>query len=265
MDKKQLIEALHHPETVASAIETLKAEGWLEDGSLHHAMLAEVDFSHQYLMQADLQSADLSGANLQHCDLFGAKLAEATLRSADLTGAYLDAANLAGADLSNANLKDADIGSAFFDRSTTLPDSKRWSPELDLSCYTNPQHPDYFSYADNRRWYSILKKRLANATGRIQPDAEHSLTLEELDAVYQASNGFCHYCDAKLDQYGENGWTVDHKTPLVLGGDHAKPNIVIACQKCNSQKGDMPYQQFIQRIKQGKYYQQLSLWDETAE
>ena len=48
----------------------------------------------------------------------------------------------------------------------------------------------------------------------------------------ESTQGRCHYCGrmAKL--------TIDHVIPLSKGGDHSRSNVVPACQRCNSQKGN---------------------------
>ena len=45
----------------------------------------------------------------------------------------------------------------------------------------------------------------------------------------------CLYCDEPIDVP-----TRDHIYPRVLGGRSDKKNIVIVCQKCNQDKGDLP-------------------------
>lgn len=49
-------------------------------------------------------------------------------------------------------------------------------------------------------------------------------------------DGFqCQYCGVRLT---EKGATVDHMTPLGLGGSNANWNLVTCCQTCNHAKGD---------------------------
>lgn len=43
--------------------------------------------------------------------------------------------------------------------------------------------------------------------------------------------GRCAYC-------GERGATIDHVIPRSRGGQHVWDNVVLACQPCNSRKGD---------------------------
>lgn len=125
-----------------AAVEELRQEGWLTDGSLEGAdlegaNLKEADLWHAHLKEADLvgahleradlvdanleearlvgahlEEANLGGANLEGTNLRLAHLKEANLRLANLRGAFLRAANLGGAFLRAANLEEAFLGAA---------------------------------------------------------------------------------------------------------------------------------------------------------
>jgi uncharacterized protein YjbI with pentapeptide repeats len=98
------------------------------------------------LVEANLQEADLHEANLRGADLFEANLQEANLKGANLQGADLLGANLRGADLFKANLQGAKLeGSewlvrAEFDENTILPDGSHWTPETDMTRFTQPDN-----------------------------------------------------------------------------------------------------------------------------
>jgi hypothetical protein len=51
----------------------------------------------------------------------------------------------------------------------------------------------------------------------------------------------CHYCG---QNFSVEELTVDHKTPLMRGGEDIPSNVVLACITCNSQKGPMTEQEF---------------------
>jgi hypothetical protein len=112
-----------------AAAEELARRGWLYDGSLQGAHLAN----------ANLQGAHLIGANLQVVFLAAANLQGAFLMEADLQWAILVWANLQGANLVNANLQGAD-----FDEDTTLPDGTKWTPGTDMTRFTDPRRSDFW-------------------------------------------------------------------------------------------------------------------------
>ncbi len=56
----------------------------------------------------------------------------------------------------------------------------------------------------------------------------------------------CHYC-------GKRGGTIDHKVPISRGGEDKSHNSVPCCPPCNSQKGDMTYDEFMAARKVGKF------------
>lgn len=75
-------------------------------------------------------------------------------------------------------------------------------------------------------------------------EAEYDLSWRSLWAqgIY-----YCAYCGVRCDpddkQYGHIGPTyptIDHVTPLSLGGAHTRANSVLACFTCNARKGARP-------------------------
>ena len=188
--------------TAVSAIEWIRAEGWLttddEVQSLKGVNLQETNLQGANLVKANLQGANLIAANLQNANLIAANLQEAKLWSsnlqeanlgatnldnasldgASLKGAFLSWATLEGADLENANLEEVNLGGAnlqganlryanlrgaslietVFDNKVLLPDAivvgsddkgnnffdKYWTPDTDMTRYTNPKHPGFW-------------------------------------------------------------------------------------------------------------------------
>jgi 5-methylcytosine-specific restriction endonuclease McrA len=51
----------------------------------------------------------------------------------------------------------------------------------------------------------------------------------------------CVYCGV---QGGARSFTVDHVVPVGRGGDHHLSNMVLACDECNQEKGDMTLQEW---------------------
>lgn len=154
------------------ASEQLRARGWLTDGTLQEADLRVANLDDARLWQADLQGvnlqwarlekanlnravlvganltqakmkgvklngADLRGANLTEARLYRASFYDANLRDADLTRAYLQ-----GARLNNADLRGAILDGSCMDEWTVCPDGANWTPETDLTRFTDPTHPD---------------------------------------------------------------------------------------------------------------------------
>ena len=142
----------------------------MESANLQEAILREANLQNVNLRRANLQGCELEFANLQGASLSSGKLQGAYLGCADLRGANLEYAGLQGSDLGQANLRDAkNIESARFDEKTLLPDAefqrdengnlirddkgKRlfiytpqsyWTPDTDMTRYTNPHHPDFW-------------------------------------------------------------------------------------------------------------------------
>jgi hypothetical protein len=173
-EKKNLIIQLRSKDnaTALGALEQIKENGWHEDGTLRGADLWQANLQAARLLGAELQGAILKYANLQGASLTFANLQGASLRGANLQGVDLNqanlqatyvveanlqrakllGANLKGADLRGANLQGADLRGVKFDEKTVLPDAqeiyhrydKYWTPETDMSRYTDPNHPDFW-------------------------------------------------------------------------------------------------------------------------
>ena len=133
------------------AVRLADMEGWLEDGSLEGAFLAEADLSGARLwysnfsgarfmasnlrdvrfnnanleganlMAADLRSARMMVANLAHANFAMADLRNANLMGANLSGAWLQQAKLEDAHLGHATLLDATLSEATYNRETRWP------------------------------------------------------------------------------------------------------------------------------------------------
>jgi hypothetical protein len=147
-------------DVAVNAVHQIRKRGWLEgdDGLLKGANLSQANLSQAKLEYANLEGVSLVIAHLEKAKLYQAKLEGARLGVAHLEGAslwktHLEAADLTfahleGADLALANLKGADLRDATFDARTILPDESRWTPDTDLSRFTNPQHPDFWRSDD---------------------------------------------------------------------------------------------------------------------
>ena len=52
----------------------------------------------------------------------------------------------------------------------------------------------------------------------------------------------CFYC--KIDLLFKES-TLDHKIPISKGGSEKIENFVLACRKCNKEKADIPFEEFV--------------------
>ncbi|MDX2074827.1 MAG: pentapeptide repeat-containing protein [bacterium] len=66
-------------------------------------------------------------------------LSKAQLEKADLRGIDFTKANLTGARLAHPR-----YGKATFDETTILPDERNWSPDIDMTIFTDKTHPNYW-------------------------------------------------------------------------------------------------------------------------
>lgn len=162
LDKKRLVREMSSPDnaTALRAVQELKDNGWLYDGSLarkrfhymraivpedinkpsganlRRANLSSADLRSVEFFDANLQGADLSRAILQGANLEGAYLEEATLVEANLENANLNSANMENAGLIHANLRGANLwGANLQDSVSTL---HYQGPGISYGTWTNP-------------------------------------------------------------------------------------------------------------------------------
>ncbi len=114
------------------------------NANLQRANFSDANLQGANLSEANLQEAWLRDANLEGADLSVADLRGASLRGADLEGANLSVADLRGANLYRTNLQGAELTDAVFDDTTTLPDDSNWTPDTDMTRFTDPEHPDFW-------------------------------------------------------------------------------------------------------------------------
>jgi len=108
--QNELITALLSPDwqTAMSAVEELRTQNWLYDGSLMGAELHGVDWHSGDLFMANMEQADMRGGNFSEANLFMSKLAGANFQGANFTRTGLTEASLAGANLREAIFEGAE-------------------------------------------------------------------------------------------------------------------------------------------------------------
>lgn len=133
-------------EKALDAIHQLRRNGWLEgdNGLLKGADLNDANLQGVNLAGANMQQVTLWSANLQNAALWSANLQNATLIGANLHNGALWGANLQGTDLGYVNLEGVGLADAQFDEATILPDGSHWTPDTDLTRFTDPAHLQFW-------------------------------------------------------------------------------------------------------------------------
>jgi len=127
------------------AVEELRLNKWLEDGTLEHIQITWGNLEGAHLPKADLRGAHLWLTNLQGARLYDANLQGAFMQAVNLQDAHLCGAMLAGANLTDSNLLNAKLDDeTILDTETILPDCTYWTPGTDLRQFTDPLHPHFW-------------------------------------------------------------------------------------------------------------------------
>lgn len=80
----------------------------------------------------------------------------------------------------------------------------------------------------------------------------HSFSLDKRKRIYARGKGKCALCGKKIPF---DDFTVDHIIPLILNGSNEEDNLQIACFDCNSCKGGIAPEIFLDRVTQIFMYQ----------
>ena len=83
-------------------------------------------------------------------------------------------------------------------------------------------------------------KRVKAACDANRRGAEGSFTAENIKDLYATQGGRCYYCSVDI----ENGYHIEHMTPLSRGGQNDVSNICLACAPCNLSKHTKTAEEF---------------------
>jgi len=80
----------------------------------------------------------------RNANLYSAGLKHSTFYRVNFSGADMRHANFRQANLEDCCLINTRLEGAQFDEDTILPDGEHWTPETDLTRFTNPKNPDFW-------------------------------------------------------------------------------------------------------------------------
>ena len=109
--KRQLIRDMGTTDNTVAlrAVQELKANGWLTDGTLAGVDLTKANLQGVRLVRANLQGARLCDANLRESILIAVNMQGADMRGVDLEEAVIAGCDFKDADLWAANFKESEL------------------------------------------------------------------------------------------------------------------------------------------------------------
>ncbi|MEM6282264.1 MAG: pentapeptide repeat-containing protein [Chloroflexota bacterium] len=116
----------------------------LENSNMKESQLRAANLTAVEAMMTDFSDSLLGNANFTDGNLFTASFRGASLENVNFYNAVLQGASFEQAVLIDANLEGANLENATMDHRTILPDYKLWTPNTDMTRYTNPDHPDFW-------------------------------------------------------------------------------------------------------------------------
>lgn len=92
---------------------------------------------------------------------------------------------------------------------------------------------------------TLLRARYlrSNLLARVKTKPEKDLTphVNKLHQIFLHNHFICYYC---LNELSLSDVTIDHRTPLAKGGTNQFENLCIACNDCNTLKGEFSELEF---------------------
>ena len=165
LEKRRLIREMGSRDNgiALRAVQELRGQGYLSDGSLHSVWLMSADLERADLYSADIRGAALHSANLQRAELFGANLSRASLWRTNLAGANLIDTDLSDANFEYANLAGArvtrnQLEKAYSLRGTVLPNGKIYDGNFRLKGDIGEAQKDGIDTSDPvalAQWYAV--------------------------------------------------------------------------------------------------------------
>ncbi len=118
----------------------------------------------------------------------------------------------------------------------------RYDPKVRSEYYLKRRH---IAMEEGRAWSRTPKGRaLKRASWQRykarQLKAEGSFTADDIKDLYATQGGRCYYCSVEI----ENGYHIEHMTPLSRGGKNDVSNICLACAPCNLSKHTKTAEEF---------------------
>ena len=102
--------------------------------------------------------------------------------------------------------------------------------------------------ASNKKWAKKNPDKLRakdskrRALKRSQLGLWWGLIPQLIPAMLQMQNDSCAYCRRP---FGEEGYHLEHMTPIARGGSHGFDNVVLAHPQCNQQKGKKTREEYL--------------------
>lgn len=88
-----------------------------------------------------------------------------------------------------------------------------------------------------KKYRQTVKGKANSKKQKYMRRALGEISQETIIEIQKENN--CYYCGKDLnDKIFKDRKTIDHKQPVTRGGTNDKENLVVACQSCNSSKGN---------------------------
>lgn len=112
------------------------------------------------------------------------------------------------------------------------------------------------SKIDYDKWKKERRKESSQARKKLETNASgfwNSITKARYVLFLRERDGnICPGCNTEISDP-----TLDHIIPLSNGGDHLVDNLRLLCRSCNSKKGALPWEEFLEKQKKNSIIREI--------
>jgi 5-methylcytosine-specific restriction endonuclease McrA len=127
---------------------------------------------------------------------------------------------------------------------------------------------NYIKKLIRSKWRKICERTELLKQNKLISNSINNPTFEDVEHLFDIVNTelfVCYYCNRKLMFHttypNHNAPSIEHKKPLMMGGDNSKENLVLSCHRCNMVKGTMlsdTFQELLKRINDDSFVDKMA-------
>ncbi len=123
---------------------------------------------------------------------------------------------------------------------------KRWKILIKILMFLNK---NYISCEIFRKKYKIHRKFVVVGLKWSGKNVKRGTTGFAKEYLQLSKNPKCIYCETQIN--AENA-TTDHIIPISTGGNNCQVNLMVCCNKCNNERGNIEFNRYL-KLKNPKY------------
>ena len=116
---------------------------------------------------------------------------------------------------------------------------KKWKYLIKFTIYFNK---NYKSCEIFRKKFKSIKNLVVVGLKYSGKNVKRRTSGYAKEFIDKHQDATCLYCDVKLDY---DNATADHIVPISNGGNNTQVNLIVCCNDCNAERGNMEFKKFL--------------------